>query len=717
MRFSRSAKATALLLLVSFQYTFAALDVAICSSALCYPKVTGGKVQKAQKNCPEGFSMEKDAGGKAMCMKHVAKACAKKVKTTCAVQIGGACPSGSIAKKDCGPTFEVSMNKTGRHLLSGGNPLVKEINVVGHHMGMPHIILPKPAVSINVAPPPKPSAPPSVKFNGGSHGFPQIILPEPKVSITMPPMPKMGPEVKFEGGGHRIIPHIIPVLPQPMVTVEVPKGGYHIAPPQIKTELSSKKVTLDLSQLGPKHTLDVNLPAMPSLWHQATKMPDIEVNLPDVMPKVIDLTSLGPKKVYNITLPQVKVPKQGSITFRGTEETSAEPKFLDLTHLGPKHKTGINVKLPEVETNGATINVIVDDDKSIKDGSVIVVPGHKEKHNTVINVPGHGKDFPEKQAKLVIDVAANKDSAITAALEKLDELKGKTTTVEKVNIKMPDFDLTKHLPAGKDIVVEMKPLIKFDHGSLLEKMPNVTNIEKRVNIDMKNITVPRLVKDTTIVVKPLEVGAVAKHLLPKKIYQAWEEQNSGNSTGNSTIVTTTTTINMPSKTLPAIPVPKDKIDAAVSIPLKMGFAHNGTQPDGMINIAYKEEWVGGNPVLPNPGAAIVKKAEHFMDALSSVHCPTQCCTDVEEDECAEAEVQTVEPTVGCDEGWTLDAAAGTCSNGEVKVGACPDSMSKCHIDGKGVCVPVIDGKQGTHLCAVFKAVCHKGTVLAKSCTA
>jgi hypothetical protein len=35
-------------------------------------------------------------------------------------------------------------------------------------------------------------------------------------------------------------------------------------------------------------------------------MPDIEVNLPDVMPKVIDLTSLGPKKVYNITLPQVR---------------------------------------------------------------------------------------------------------------------------------------------------------------------------------------------------------------------------------------------------------------------------------------------------------------------------------------------------------------------------------------------------------------------------
>lgn len=58
------------------------------------------------------------------------------------------------------------------------------------------------------------------------------------------------------------------------------------------------------------------------------------------------------------------------------------------------------------------------------------------------------------------------------------------------------------------------------------------------------------------------------------------------------MVTTTTIINLPNKTLPEIPVPKDKIDAAVSIPLKMGLVHNGSQPDGMINIAYKEEWVG-----------------------------------------------------------------------------------------------------------------------------
>lgn len=35
--------------------------------------------------------------------------------------------------------------------------------------------------------------------------------------------------------------------------------------------------------------------------------------------------------------------------------------------------------------------MIVDDDKSIKDGAVITVPGHKEKHNTIINVPGGAK--------------------------------------------------------------------------------------------------------------------------------------------------------------------------------------------------------------------------------------------------------------------------------------------------------------------------------------
>lgn len=32
--------------------------------------------------------------------------------------------------------------------------------------------------------------------------------------------------------------------------------------------------------------------------------------------------------------------------------------------------------------------MIIDDDKSIKDGAVYVVPGHKERHHTIINVPG-----------------------------------------------------------------------------------------------------------------------------------------------------------------------------------------------------------------------------------------------------------------------------------------------------------------------------------------
>jgi hypothetical protein len=36
-----------------------------------------------------------------------------------------------------------------------------------------------------------------------------------------------------------------------------------------------------------------------------TKPAEIEVNMPDNMPKVIDLSGLGPKKVYDITLPEV----------------------------------------------------------------------------------------------------------------------------------------------------------------------------------------------------------------------------------------------------------------------------------------------------------------------------------------------------------------------------------------------------------------------------
>jgi len=47
---------------------------------------------------------------------------------------------------------------------------------------------------------------------------------------------------------------------------------------------------------------------------------------------------------------KVKMAKQGSITFLNSGAN--EPQYLDLTHLGPKHRTGINVKLPSVQTNG-----------------------------------------------------------------------------------------------------------------------------------------------------------------------------------------------------------------------------------------------------------------------------------------------------------------------------------------------------------------------------
>lgn len=46
----------------------------------------------------------------------------------------------------------------------------------------------------------------------------------------------------------------------------------------------------------------------------------------------------------------MKLPKQGSLTIINSGANEAQ--YLDLTHLGPKHKTGINLKLPEIKTNG-----------------------------------------------------------------------------------------------------------------------------------------------------------------------------------------------------------------------------------------------------------------------------------------------------------------------------------------------------------------------------
>jgi len=55
----------------------------------------------------------------------------------------------------------------GRHLLEG-NPLVKELNIVGHSI-VPNVILPKPAVSVNIAKPTKQQSQPKINING-NHG-------------------------------------------------------------------------------------------------------------------------------------------------------------------------------------------------------------------------------------------------------------------------------------------------------------------------------------------------------------------------------------------------------------------------------------------------------------------------------------------------------------------------------------------------------------------
>jgi len=78
----------------------------------------------------------------------------------------------------------------------------------------------------------------------------------------MPPMPKVGPEIKFEGHPS-IMPTIIPVLPEPLVTVEVPKGGYNTAP-KVTTDISQKKVTLDLSQVSKLQTQHEHSPRVDS---------------------------------------------------------------------------------------------------------------------------------------------------------------------------------------------------------------------------------------------------------------------------------------------------------------------------------------------------------------------------------------------------------------------------------------------------------------------
>jgi hypothetical protein len=57
------------------------------------------------------------------------------------------------------------------------------------------------------------------------------------------------------------------------------------------------------------------------------------------------------------------------------------------------------------------------------------------------------QEWPEKKSSLVVDIAAN--PKVTEMLAGLQKPKGQ---VEKVDIQLPDIDLSKHMPAGKDVV-------------------------------------------------------------------------------------------------------------------------------------------------------------------------------------------------------------------------------------------------------------------------
>jgi hypothetical protein len=79
--------------------------------------------------------------------------------------------------------------------------------------------------------------------------MPTVILPEPKVSFTMPAKPKVGPKINFEGHPS-IIPNIIPILPEPMVTFEVAKPTHNgLGAVRLNKDIQHKQLTVDLTQV------------------------------------------------------------------------------------------------------------------------------------------------------------------------------------------------------------------------------------------------------------------------------------------------------------------------------------------------------------------------------------------------------------------------------------------------------------------------------------
>uniref|UniRef100_A0A383WN47 Uncharacterized protein n=1 Tax=Tetradesmus obliquus TaxID=3088 RepID=A0A383WN47_TETOB len=709
MRVSSRSKAIALLLLVSCQYSFAALDVALCSSALCYPKVTGQKWGDASRKCPEGYELGKDLFGKAVCTKKTAVACpagstlkdgncvtSEVVKKCHPLLPGQQCPAGTSESKDCEGPLHKLIPTLGRKLAQAGNPLFKEI-IVGTNY-IPNVILPKPAFSVNMKPP-KPREGP--KFNLPSMTIPQLILPEPPISISMPTPPKLGPTVKWEGSPN-IIPTIIPILPEPAFTVDVPKdmipGG-----PKVNTHINYRPLTIDLSKVGPANTVDINVPELPDLIGEATRLPDIDMFVPEG-PKVLDLSGLGPKTKLDIKLPELKLPDQGSITI--VNSGAAEPQYLDLTGLGPKNQTQYNIKLPSTTTNGAVLNIIADD--MLKNVSTITVPGNGDRHNTVINLPEF-KDVPQRNAKLVIDVKGN------PSLKNISELLDNAPKVEtkKISVTMPEIDLSKSLPAGPNVLIDIKPLLKLNHSSL----PKSETQLKRVEIKpVADITIPRMVNDTTIHIKPLTIGSLGD-LLAKKGLKIDE---------NAKETRTSSVINLPDSILPTIPVPKGKTDVAVAVPLSLGLQKffgvkgNSSEPDAVVHVSYKEEWTGGNATLPNPGSHVANALGAAVNKITTLACPTACCseTTVEKSVPQQFTVDTMPAKVECDKGCTYDLKQDKCLCAPGTVEDCPAGTTKCSIGSKGVCAPDLPAhaKFGLDACLMFKAVCSQpGLMFAKTC--
>lgn len=710
MRISSRSKAIALLLLVSCQYSFAALDVALCSSALCYPKVTGQKWGDAKRVCPEGYKLSKDVFGKAVCTKKTAVACpagstlkdgncvSSEVVRKCHPLLPGQqCPAGTSEAKDCEGPLHKMIPTLGRKLQQAGNPVFKEVNVVSTSY-IPNVILPKPAFSVNIAPP-KPREGP--KFNLPTMTIPQLILPEPPISFSMPTPPKLGPEVKFEGSPN-IIPNIIPILPEPAFTVDVPKdmipGG-----PKVTNHVNYRPLTIDLSKVGPSNTVDINVPAIPDIIGEVTRLPDIDLFVPDG-PKVLDFSGLGPKTTLDIKLPQLKLPDRGSITI--VNSGAAEPQYLDLTGLGPKNQTQYNIKLPSTKTNGAVLNIIADD--MLANVSTITFPGSGDKHSTVINVPEF-KNVPQRNSKLVIDVKGNPNLAnISDHINNAPKVETK-----KISVTMPDIDLSKTLPAGPNILIDIKPLIKLNHSS----MPKVESTMKKVEIKpVADITIPRMVNDTTVHIKPLPIASLSDILAKKGLTM----------NGTATEKRTSSVINLPESILPTIPVPKGKTDVAVQVPLGLGLQRffgvkkNGTEPDAVVHVRYEEEWTGGNATLPNPGSHIANAIGAAVNKITALACPTACCseTTVEKSTPQQFTMDSVPAKVECGKGCTYDLKQDKCLCAPGTVEDCPAGTTKCSIGSKGVCAPDLPShsKFGLDACLMFKAVCSQpGLLFAKTC--